>query len=123
MSFKSALSTIGADVKSVFAWIGSTKGAAVIAAGEGVVEDVVPGAAGLINLANTGLTEILKVEAIAAGAASQEGSGTQKLTAVVAATTPAVLAYAQASGLPTPTATQIQNAINGLVAFGNALAG
>lgn len=123
MSFKSVLETLGGDVKSVFAWIGSPKGQAVITAGEGAVETFEPGLTGLINLANSGLAEIVKVEAIAAGAATQNGTGAQKLTAVVAATTPAVLSYAEANGLPVPTATQIQTAVNGLVAFANALEG
>lgn len=123
MSFKSVLETVGSDVKKVFAWIGSPKGQAVIAAGEGAAEVIAPQLTGLINLANSGLTEIIKVEALAAGAAAQNGTGTQKLAAATAATAPAILAYAQANGLPTPTATEIQNAVNGLVAFANALSG
>lgn len=123
MSFKSVLQTIGSDVTKVFAWIGSPKGQAVITAGEGAVETIAPQLTGLINLANSGLVEIVKIEALAAGAAAQNGTGAQKLTAVVATTTPAILAYAEANGLPVPTATSIQNAINGLVAFANALEG
>jgi hypothetical protein len=121
-SFTSVLATIGKDVAKVFTWIGSAKGQAVISAGEAAVETIYPPATGLIALANTGLTEIIKIEALAAGAAQQTGSGAQKLDAVVAAVTPAVLQYAQQNGLATPTAMQIQNAVNGLVAFGNALA-
>ena len=67
--------------------------------------------------------EALKTEALAAGAAAQTGSGTQKLAAVTAAVTPSVLSYAKAAGLATPTATEIQNAADGIVAFLNALNG
>lgn len=122
-SFKSVLETIGKDVKAVFTWLGSPAGQTTIAAGEAVVTAVDPAAAGLIALANAGLTEILKIEALAAGAGAQNGTGAQKLTAVTAAVTPEVLSYAQAHGLPTPTAMTIQNAVNGLVAFANALEG
>ena len=123
MSFSSVLSTIGGDIKKVFAWIGSSEGQAAIGAGEGVVEAVAPELTGLINLANNGLAEIVKIEALAAGAAQQTGSGVQKLQAVVVTVTPAILAYAKTNGLPTPTSTTIQNAVNGLVAFANALEG
>lgn len=122
-SFKSVLSTIGKDVKAVFNWLGSSNGQAAVADGEAVLEAVYPPAAGLIALANVGLTEIIKIEALAAGAGSQDGTGAQKLTAVTTAVTPEVLTYAQQHGLPAPTAAMIQNAVNGLVAFANALEG
>lgn len=117
MSF---LSAIGSDIKKVFTWLGSPKGQAVITAGEGLVEDVFPQATGVINLANSWLTEIIKEEALAAGAASQTGSGAVKAASVIATVTPSVLAFATANKLPTPTAAQLQVASNGLVAFLNA---
>jgi len=117
----SILSSIGSETKKVFEWIGSPKGQAVITTGEGLVEDVDPPLTGLINLANLGLAEIVKVEALAAGASQQTGSGPLKLIAVTEALTPQILDYAQKNGLSTPTSAQIQAAINGLVAFGNAL--
>lgn len=120
MSFKSVLETVGADVKNVFAWLGSPKAQQIITTGETVVEDVYPAATGLINLANTALTNIITVEGLASGAAQQNGSGTQKLAAAVEASTPAALAYAKSIGVPAPTAAQIQTAVNGLVAFANA---
>jgi hypothetical protein len=123
MSFKSVLATIGADVAKVFDWIGSPQGQAVITTGEGVVTTIDPALGGLVTLSNNILAEAVKVEAIAAGASKQTGSGAQKLTAVVAAVTPQVLAYAQQSGLPVPDSTKIQNAVNGIVAFANALEG
>lgn len=121
MSFKSVLAKIGADVKEVFAYIGSPQGQAVIAAGEGVVETVAPQLTGVINLANGFITEAAKTEALAAAAGAQTGSGVQKLNAVVAAVTPQVLAFAKSNGLPTPTSATIQAAANGIVAFLNAL--
>lgn len=122
-SFTSVLKTIGRDVKEVFAWLGSSQGQTAIASGEAVVEAVYPPAAGLIALANAGLTEVIKLETLGAAAAVSEGGGPQKLTAVTAAVTPEFLTYAQQHGLPTPTADKIQAAINGLVAFANALEG
>jgi hypothetical protein len=123
MGFKSVLSTFGGDIKKVFEWVGSAKGQAVVASGEAVVEVVDPGLTGIINLANTYITEALKTEALAAGAAVQNGTGTQKLAAVTAAVTPSVLAYAKSAGLAVPTATEIQSAANGIVSFLNALNG
>ena len=123
MSFSSVLQTVGKDFKSVFAWIGSSKGQAVLGAGEAVIEGVAPSLTGIVNLANTYITEAIKTEALATAAGSQNGSGIQKLSAVTAAVTPQVLAYAQQAGLPAPTATEISNAANGIVAFLNALSG
>lgn len=119
MSFKSVLATVGGDVKKVFSWLGSPQAQVAITAGESVVEDVYPAATGLINLANVGLKNIITVEALAAGAAQQNGSGVTKITAAVTASTPAALAYAQSLGLPAPTSAEIQNAIQGLVTFAN----
>ena len=123
MSFKSVLSVIGADAKKVFTWVASSKGQAVVAAGEAVVEDVDPALTGLINLANTYLQEIFKTEALATAAGAQSGTGLQKSAAVVTALTPSVLAYAKSAGLPAPTATEIGSATNGLVMFLNSLSG
>jgi hypothetical protein len=121
-SFKSILESIGADVKKVFAFVASPQAQAVIAAGEGVAETAFPQITGVVNLANNYIVEALKTEALAAGAAQQNGSGVQKLAAVVTAVTPQALAYAQASGLPAPTSAQIQTQANSIVAFLNAIA-
>jgi hypothetical protein len=117
MSF---LSTLGADVKKVFDWLGSSKGQAVIAAGEGVVESVYPPATGIINLANTWLSEIIKSEGLAAGAAAQTGTGVQKAAIAINAVTPQAIAFAAAHGLPAPDAEAISKANDALVAFLNA---
>lgn len=121
MSFKSVLSTFGGDVKKVFSWVGSPQGQKIIAVGEATAETFDPALTGLFNIANVYMAEALKTEALAAGAGVQNGSGAQKLTAVVAAVTPSVLAYAKQAGLPTPTADEIQNAANAIVSFLNAL--
>ena len=123
MSFKSVLSVIGADAKKVFTWIGSSQGQSVIGTGEAVVEAVDPGLTGLITLANKYIQEAVKVEALSAAAGAQTGTGVQKAAAVTSALTPTVLLYAQQSGLAVPTATEIQNASNAIVAFLNALNG
>jgi hypothetical protein len=123
MSFISVLKTIGKDALSVLKWIGSAQGQTTIAAGEAVVGAIVPGAQGFINLGNAILSEVVKVETIGQAAAAAGGTGADKLSAVVVAVTPEILQYAQVNGLPTPTAEQIQNAVNALVAFGNALEG
>jgi len=122
MSVKSVLDKIGTGFKDVFDFLGSTKGQAIVAAGESVVETIAPGTAGLINLANNWLTEIVKSEALAAAAAEQTGSGAQKGALVLSAVTPQALAFAQANGLPAPTATQLAAANTALVAFANAFA-
>lgn len=123
MSFKSILGTIGADAKKVFAYIVSPQGQAVISTGETALETLDPALTGLFAIANVALAEVLKVEALAAAAGSATGTGAQKLTAVVSATSSEIIAFAEKNGLPTPTGATIQNAINGLVAFANALEG
>ena len=123
MSFKRVLETVGGDAKKVFAFLGSKPGQVVILTGEAVIESVDPALTGLISLFNTYLAEALKVEAISAAAGSQDGSGVQKLAAVVTAVTPTVLAYAKTAGLATPTAEEIQNQANAAVAFVNAVNG
>lgn len=121
MSFKSVLSAIGSDIKKIFSWIGSPTGQAVITDAGAVLEAVDPGLTGLVNLAETYIKQAFTVESLAAGAAAQTGSGTQKLAAVVAAVTPAALQYALASGLPAPTEIEIQAQVNAIVAFLNAI--
>ncbi len=120
MSVKSVLDKIGADAKDVFAFLTSGKGQAIVAAGEAVVETVVPGTTGFVTLANTWLTEIVKSETLAAAAGEQQGTGTQKASLVLSAVTPQALQFAQANGLPAPTAAKLVEANTALVAFANA---
>jgi hypothetical protein len=98
MSVKSVLSTIGADAKKVFTWVGSAKGQSVITAGEAVVESVAdgvdPGLAAINPLIANWTQEIFKVEALSAAAGSQSGTGVQKAAAVTSVLTPAIVAFA-----------------------------
>lgn len=96
MSF---LSAVAKDFKAVFGWLGSSNGQAVVAAGEGLAEGVAtvagvgaPVAAG-INLINSWMKKILTTESIAAAAAQQTGSGTQKAAAVLTAIGPELALY------------------------------
>ena len=114
------LQHLGADIKDVFAWLGSSKGQGVIATGEALVEAAVPQAAGLINIANAWMTEIIKDETLAAQAGAQNGTGTQKAAMVLNTVTPQVVAFFERRKLAAPTATQLQAANTALVAFLNA---
>lgn len=113
MSF---LSTFGNDFKAVFAWIGSTKGQAVITTGEKLAEQIDPGATPVINLANSWMTQILTTQALAAAAEAQPGTGAQKAAAVIAAISPQVVSL-----FPAMNSAQITAANNSLVAFLDAL--
>jgi hypothetical protein len=112
MSF---LATVGKDFKAVFSWLGSSKGQAVVAAGEGVVETVATVAGvgapvqGAINLINSWLGKIITTETIAAAAGQQTGSGTTKAAAVLASITPELNEYFP--GTSAADATIINNAL------------
>ncbi len=114
MSFKSILDKIGEDVKDVFTFLGTSKGQALVTAGENIVETIVPGTAGAITLFNNWLTEIIKTQALATAAAAQTGSDTQKAALVLTAIGPQAVQFATVNGLPAPTAAQI-NTINTLL--------
>lgn len=109
MSF---LSTIAKDFKSVFSWIGSAKGQAIIAAGESIVTTIDPALGGIFNLANSWISKVITTESLAAAAAQQTGTGVQKAAAVMAAMGPQISQY-----FPNATAVEIQNANNAIVAF------
>lgn len=123
MAAKSLLTTIGNAFKDVFKWLGSSAGQTVIQTGEAIAEAIDPGLTGIINIANTWLNEIIKVETLAAAAGDQVGSGVQKAAMVTTAMTPEILLFAQQHGLPVPTAAKIEAANDALVAFLNALDG
>jgi hypothetical protein len=115
----SFLTKLGQDFKGVFAFLTSTKGKAIVQLAEGVVEDIVPGAAGAINLLNSWGTEAIKTEALAAAAGEAIGTGPQKAALALQAVTPQALAFATANGLPAPTAAQLAAANDAVVAFLN----
>ena len=114
MSFKSVLDKIGSDAKDVFAFVGSPKGQALAAVGEGVIEDIVPGSAGAVNLFNDWFTEIIKTQALATEAGAQTGSNEQKAAMVLSAVSPQAIAFAKANGVSAPTAAEL-NSINTLL--------
>lgn len=109
------LSRIGKDFKSVFNWLGSAKGQAVITAGEGVVTAVDPSLAGIFNLANSWITKVVTTETLAVAAGQQAGSSAQKAAAVITAMAPQITQY-----FPTATSVEINNANTAIVAFLNA---
>lgn len=133
MSFKSFLDAIGNDAKAVFAFVASPKGQAEITAGEAAAVTVTAAinpAAGLVlsgveTLVNAGLTEVVKVEQLAASAGAQSGTGAQKAAAVAQAVTPQITSLLESLGVSAPTATQVQSVASalttGLVGVLNAL--
>lgn len=114
MSIKSVLDKIGEDAKDVFTFLGSPKGQTLVQAGEGIVEAVVPGATGAVNLFNNWLTEILKTQALATAAAAPTGSSTQKAALVLQAIGPQAVQFAQVNGVSVPTAATL-NTVNSLL--------
>lgn len=112
MSF---LATVAKDAKAVFNWLASPRGQAVIATGGAVAVAVDPALAGIVGLVESWITKVITTETIAAAAGVQNGTGTQKAAAVIAALQPEIAKY-----FPNATAVQIQNANAAVVAFLNA---
>jgi hypothetical protein len=121
MSFLTGLKVFGTDVEKAFAWFGSPKGKAVVAAGEAVVEDVLPASAPIVDLFNEWAARAYNVESIAAAAGKATGTGAEKAALVDAAIAPTVIGYAQQVGVPARTAAQITAANNAVLAFINAM--
>jgi hypothetical protein len=121
MSFLSGLKVFGTDVEKAFAWFGSPKGQAVVAAGESTVEALIPASVPIVNLFNVWAAKAYNIESLAVAAGKATGSGPDKAVAVLTAVTPDVLQYAQESGLSARTAAQIQTANSALVTFINAM--
>lgn len=129
MGLKTFLSDVCKDAKKVFSFLVSKQGqkdiAGVEMAAETVTTAIDPAAGavltGAIDIANNGLSEIIRVESLAAAAGAQSGTGAEKSAAVISAITPSVLSYAEKNGLAAPTGTQIQDMVDGLVKFLNSL--
>lgn len=126
MSF---LSTVGKDFKAVFAWLGSSKGQAVVSGVENVVE-VGATVAGIgapveagINLLNNWMAEIVKAQALgeAAAATATDAGNTTKAAAVLNAMIPQVASFAQTQGLSATSAANITLINTSLVTALNAL--
>lgn len=113
MSIKTILSDIVKGFEKVFT-IGETVAKDV----EPLIDTLFPGFATMFNGV---VTEAATVEAAAASANAQTGTGTQKLAAVISAVTPSIINYAAANGLATPTATNITNIVNSAVTVMNNL--
>jgi len=113
------LAVIGRGFKGVFAFLGSPVGKAAVGFVERGIELAVPEATGLINIANTYLTEVIKTETLAAAAGAQEGSNVQKAAIAIFGVTPQALAFAVEHGLEPPTAADIQRGVDLMVEFAN----
>jgi hypothetical protein len=118
------------DIKAIFAWLGSSKGQAVIGTAEGVAVTIGTltgnGAAvqAGVNLANKWLTEIIKTETIALGAGQAEGTGAQKAAIAIDAMLPQLLDFLKGEGLTTDQTNARATAINNAgAAFVNAIFG
>lgn len=116
MSFTSVLSDIGHGLKVFF-----TGAVTVATAAEPFIDVVFPGVSTLFNGI---VTAVGTTEAAALAAGAQNGTGAQKLAAVVTAVEGNVNAYLLANGIKTPATTaQIETIVNGIVAALNALPG
>src|SRR5258708_21663508 len=117
MGFKSFLSAVGNDAKSVFSWVASSKGQATITSIEGtsvlIAGAINPvfgvGLAGIEGPINPGLKHVISIETLAAAAAQQSCTGGQKLGALITAISPNVASLLQSLGVSNPTAAQWQN--------------
>lgn len=121
MSFLSGLKVFGTDIVKAFAWFGSPKGQAVVVAGEGILETVIPASVPIVNLFNAWAQKAYTVEALAAAAGQATGTGADKAVLAMSSITPQVLQYAQEEGLPARTANQIAAANSAVIAFINAM--
>jgi hypothetical protein len=127
------LSAVGKDFLKVFSWLGSAQGQATVSGVEvatvAVATAVNPALGASIGLVegiiNTGLKQILSMEASAAAVGAQAGTGAQKSAAVVATLAPQAGTLLQSLGVSAPTAAQAETLAtaisDGLVAILNAI--
>lgn len=121
MSFLSGLKVFGKDIEHAFAWFGSSKGKIVVAAGEGLLETVVPASAPIVDLFNSWAARAYTVESLAAAAGQATGSGADKAVLAISSIAPTVLQYAQQEGLSPRTAAQVAAANKAVIDFINAM--
>ena len=129
--FKSFLSAIGHGFLAVFGYLGSAKGQAAVQGAEsialtvGTLVGIGPAVAGIEALINTGLKEVIKIEASAAALGVQSGTGAQKAAVVIATLAPQAEDFLKSIGVANPTAEQVQTVASaisgGLVAILNSL--
>jgi hypothetical protein len=111
MSVTTILSDVVRGFEKVFA-----VGTKVAIAEEPLIDDLFPGIAIIFNSI---ATEAGVVEAASAAAGAQSGTGTQKAATVLTNVTPSVIATAQANGMATPTAAELEIASSAVVTFLN----
>lgn len=121
MSFLSGLKVFGSGVEKIFSWFGSPSGKVVVAAGESVLEAVVPASIPIVDLFNAWAQKAYTVEALAVAASQATGTGADKAVLAISTITPQVLQYAQLEGLSPRTAAQIAAANAAVIAFINAM--
>lgn len=115
--FKSFLSAVGKEFKTVFHWLASAQGQATIAGAEtaatAITTAINPAAgaalAGIEALVNAALKQVVSAETVAAAAEAQSGTGAQKAAAVIDAVSPQVSAILQSLGVKQPAADQVQS--------------
>jgi hypothetical protein len=117
MSVKTVLEKIGEAPLEVLKFLATSKGQAVVAIGEELVETAAPMSTGIIDLLNKYGTEIIKAQALGATAAAGATTDTLKAAAVVNEVTPDVVSFAEQNGLATPTADEILKMNNLVVEF------
>jgi hypothetical protein len=100
MSF---LSAIVKPFTSIFHFLESPKGQAILSAGEGIVEAIDPALAPAITVVNSWMQKIFITEQLAEAAGQAAGTGAQKSVAVLTAIGPDLLKY-----FPTTTAANVQ---------------
>jgi hypothetical protein len=123
MSFLSGMKVFGTDIVKAFAWFGSPKGQAVVAAGESVLETAIPVTIPAVNLFNVWATKAYSIEALSVAAGKSTGTGADKAELAISTITPEVLQYAQQEGLSPRTAAQITAANKAVIDFINAMTG
>lgn len=106
------LKAIAKPFTSIFHFLASPKGQALISTGEAIVTTIDPALAPMIALGNSWMDKALATEQLAATAAANTGTGTQKAALVMAAMGPEIAKY-----FPTATATEISAANDAIVAF------
>ena len=109
MSF---LSAIAKPFESIFSFLKSPKGQALISTGEAVVTTIDPALAPMIALANSWMDKVVTTEQLAVTAGPTAGPGPQKAALVLQAMAPEISKY-----FPTATAREVGNANNAIVAF------
>ena len=106
------LKAIAKPFVSIFHFLASPKGQALISTGEAIVTVIDPALAPMISLVNSWMDKVLTTEQLAVTAGQATGTGTQKAALVMQAMAPKIAKY-----FPAANAAEIMNANNAIVAF------